>query len=224
MQERQAAPQAIRTFFTPPVEQVDMVKRWNKDRGWGFTPAEFEQVSAGPASRRRGGRLSADVLSVSLEGSARDPGYVRTFNELAEIAFAPFIGGWCCWDGFERLTTKTLRPAGGTQYSGKLLRWVTIDLGADRNKPPARLSTSVPRPGLSVLAAAALHPHWLEAMDGRTVPYVWLAGLDLSLSTAKPWNAKPRLGFCNPLGEVRMHAIESDRHHPCWAVPSYVRP
>lgn len=218
MQRGQAMLSGPRALFSAPSEQLQAVRRWNAERRWGLVEADFDAVRGGPPPGPRR-PLVADVLAVFLEGTRGTPAMVRTFRELLAVAFAPFDGG-VCWDGYERPCADTIRPAEGSPFPGRGLRWERIDLGADRGIAPSLVGPGR-RPGLCLLAASALHPRWVAAMDGQRVPYVWLAGLDVCMTPAKPWSAKPRLGFSQPTREVRLHAIESWRSHPCWSVPAY---
>ena len=209
-------------LFTPPEGQLEKVRTWNRERGWGFTEDELAAASAGIRGLQAPKKpLVAHVLSVTLADSGGVPGLVRTFHELMELALSQFSGG-PCWDGFDRLDAGTLRRPCGSVSCARRLRWVMVDFDAWRDVAPTALDPNLRLPGLSILAAAALHPQWVTAMDGRRVPYVWMPGLDLTVSPQRPWTAKPRLGYSQPTREVRLHAEEASKSHYCWAVPAFI--
>jgi hypothetical protein len=221
MQEERTMPEPKRSLFATPHEQLAAVTVWNRERKWGFTAEDLARVVGGPPPKARDGRLVADVLTVWLGPSRDASGLIRTFRELKAVAFDRFPAQWS-WEGYDAADPDTLRPAHRVRQ-GRRLAWRTIDLGANRDVAPASVPRSDGYPGLSLLAAAALHPNWMASMDGANVPYVWLAGLDVNMPGAKvPWSSKPRLGFSQPFRQIHLHALDAAMKHRSWAIPIFL--
>ncbi len=192
-------------WFTPAAEQLELVKKRNAEREWGFTDAYFAALGDPPAWPD--GELCAVVLDVSLETVQ------KTFEE-----------GWL-WAGevqpdrwrWEKLLSdeKSLRLLAGIQYQ-RGLRWRVMDLAANWDKKdgirPMDVRSPEKSPHSAILWAAALFPAWVQAMDGVNVPYVWIPGYEASVSGYRPWAFVPGLYFGRDAREVKFVAGR-------WAVP-----
>ena len=216
-QELQARKKERAEMFVSPQRQLYNLARWNAKRGWGFTDDDLSDIAreipppppSPPAPQKPDQeivQLQARVLEVYLpDGPDGTPGALRTFDELWSLAVEerrakPFH----LFDLWPRMTLE-LSP--GLRHSPGL-RWRTIDFGHgwvphDPKGPkrlgeaPHHLPAELERPHAGVLAAAAHFPLWMKRMDGRSVPYAWLPGYELS-------------GVPHNLGAMRERIV----HHP----------
>lgn len=210
-QEEAARDKERAEMFVSPQRQLFNLARWNSRRGWGFTDDDLSDIAreipAEPPPPEKGAlQLKARVLEVGLpDGADGTSGHRRTFDELWSVVgedqgARPFhlFGHW---------PSMRLELAPGLRHEPGL-RWRTIDFGygwgvidpacrklcgvAPRHLPP-----ELERPHAGLLAAAAHFPLWLKRMDGRRVPYAWLAGYELP-------------GVPHTLGTMRCRVV----HHP----------
>jgi hypothetical protein len=91
----------VGTVFTPPEEQVLLVRKWNEERGWGFMAEEFKKLF--PAPSPYGRPLVTVVLvpylpDLPMKGKKKGgvPGYLRTFQELWGVAASGQERSWRC--------------------------------------------------------------------------------------------------------------------------------
>jgi hypothetical protein len=177
-----AAPQ-----FASLVDQLANVRRWNEEREWGFPEWELEALDLSPASH--GSSLVVDVLAVYLPGMAERKmnGVQWTCSELWDLASQRQPNSWC-WD--ERMESpKPVRLLEGIAHQPGVRR-VTLDLAAswDRRVGVRPLDVRTPSSASAeILAAAAHFPEWVRAMDGERVPFVCLAGYQLTVPTYETW-------------------------------------
>ncbi len=74
-----------------------------------------------------------------------------------------------------------------------------------------------------ILAAAAHFPYWVRAMDGQTVPYVWLSGYQVTVPDYETWRHLPCLSWYRPENRVSLAVHWADLSQTLWASP-VVRP
>jgi len=215
------------SFFVPVAEQLANVRRWNAERGWGFTDADFDAVDTTPAVHAT--PLMADVVAVYLPategpeaggaGTGTIDGVRRTFEELWAVASAGVPENWSWRQHLEGPRPVRLLP-GGKHVPG--IRRVTIDLGAGWNPVEGARAIEIRgrnSAGAEVLAAAAHFPAWLQAMEGVNVPFVYLGGYQVSHPENEAWRHVPCLSWNEFLGRVNLMDHWADHHQRRWAVP-----
>ncbi len=200
-------------MFVSPEEQLNNVRIWNVQRNWGFSEADFpteipDFVPSHP--------LETLVLCVYLPDKGRGKnkaGFVRTANELWELARNRQLGSWQL--DVLRFDAEGLRLLPGTEARHTPgLRWMVVCIGANWNMQSGlrpmdiRNETSA---HAEILAAAAHFPRWIQAMNGTIVPYVWLAGYQSAESDDEMWEHVPVLGFNQADREVKLSTGWDDR-------------
>lgn len=211
-------------LFTSTADQLTRVKQWNKERNWGFTDEDFEQLGDAPELPEDAGKLVCLVLVPYLDEEGAVPGYYRTFQELWRLATQQQENSWR-WDGYSN--PENLRLLEGIEHPGRCLRWEVIDLGANWNKnrgiAPKDVRNSETSPHAGILAAAALHPNWVRAMDGKNVPYVWISGYQVAVPGVGPWQYVPSVWFGRDGSGVGLYYNWDDCRGCNFAVPAFLR-
>lgn len=215
----------VHGLFTSTEKQIQKVREWNKQFGWGISDEAFAEAEKSvPAWPKE--RLVAVVLVPYLadkkneEGEIMMTGVERTFHELWARASAEQDVNWR-WDGYDKADSDRLRLLSGIEHKVGL-RWEVIDLGSNRNKKPMDIrSPSSPHAG--VLAAAALHPEWIKVMDGENVPYVFISGYEVQAPGVRPWAGVPLLSFDRGHRKIRLICYWCGNYDSFWAVPSFFR-
>lgn len=203
-------------LFVSLEDQLVNVRRWNEERGWGFTDADFDAVDV--TSVKRSG-LVVDVIAVYLPHQGNTLGIQRTFEELWDIASSIQPDKW----RYESLKSdkKHLRLLDGIEHTPGIRR-VTLDLGANWDTTNGIRPVDV-RGKDSVhaeaLAAAAHFPDWVQAMDGERVPYVWMPGYRVTLPGGEAWRGVPCLDWSRGGRGVKLDAYGDDYRRYGWACP-----
>lgn len=203
--------QDVVALFTPPERQVERVRAWNTAANWGFTEQDFAKLGEPPAWPE--GRLVAIVLDIQLETSQ------RTFEEAWDIIEGVHPNSWR-WDQIQA-DEEHLRLYPGCSHQ-RNLSWRVIDLGANRDRKPQDVRSEMKPellPHSALLWAAALHPNWVQAMNGNDVPFVFLAGYQLTIPGYQPWAHVPRLNWARMSREVWLNALFAGLRSPSWGVP-----
>jgi hypothetical protein len=216
----------INGYFTPISEQITRLKELNTWHNWGFSDADFDSL-ARSVPEWPDGNLIAVSLVPYLPG---EDGVVKTFHHLWASA-GDVYDHTSSWERYKNKDAEQLRLIEGSEHPAKekpILRWEVIDLGSNRGQKFAKMRNPKTSPHAGILASVALHPEWIKAMDGGTVPYVWIPGYQ-NVSAEFPWRGAPgintykrrtshRVKHCVDLG-----LIGSCSHHESWAVPSFVQ-
>lgn len=205
-------------YFVPVADQLANVRRWNEQRGWGFTDADFDAIDTTPVIHSE--PLVVDVVAVFLPEKDGIDGVRRTFEELWSVASEGVPDNWSWRQFLEGPRPVGLLP-GGTHTPG--IRRVTIDLGAGWDPVDgARVIEIRDRHSASaeVLAAAAHFPEWMQAMEGVNVPFVYLGGYVVTHPENEAWRHVPCLSWNEFLGRVNLMDHWADHHQRRWAVPS----
>jgi hypothetical protein len=207
-------------MFVPLERQLANVRRWNEEREWGFTVAELDAIDLTP--RHHSDPLVVDVLAVYLDSTRRLDGVRRTCHELWTLAAQQQPHAWSWdweWDEWKD-EPKPVRLLDGLQHRPGVRR-VTVDLGAHwepgRHVRPRHLRGE-DSAHAEILAAAAHFPDWVRAMDGRTVPYIWLSGYHLEPSTHR----LPGLAWVRYRRTMSLTANWADHSGAGWASPVLV--
>lgn len=221
----------VHGLFTKPEKQIERVREWNKEFGWGISDEAFAEaeksVPAWPEEKLVAVVLVPYLADKKAEDDTVTTGLERTFHELWMRAKAEQDANWR-WDGYDKAGSDRLRLHKGIEHpstsSGHaMLRWEVIDLGCNRNKKPMDVRSSKSSPNAGILAAAALHPQWVKSMDCDKVPYVWIPGYEVQVPDGEPWTYVPSLYFDRGKRELQLSDHWCDCYGSSWAVPSFFR-
>lgn len=212
-------------IFVSLHKQLDNIRKWNEERGWGFSPEDLDSVDLTPPIE--GTPLVVDLIAVYLDGETELNGVRRTCHELWTVAAEQQPRTWC-WDWY---WDKWLhRPKPVRLFDGLVhrpgIRRVTVDLGA-HCEPGRYLSASKVRSHDSahaeVLAAAAHFPRWVRAMDGKTVPYAWLSGYEVMVWERPSPERLPALSWVGYRQTMSLTADWAEHSYSGWASPTCIR-
>jgi hypothetical protein len=214
-------------MFVPLADQLANVRRWNEDREWGFTDAELDAVDVTP--RRHRDPLVVDVVAVYLddeflgEDGGTFEGVRRTCHELWSLASERQLFAWS-WD--ETLDVyehqpKPVRLLPGIRHEPGVRR-VTLDLGAHWRPGhyvrPRRVR-GTDSAHAEILAAAAHFPRWARSMDGKSVPFIWLSGYQVTFPPAKADTRLLGLAWVQYRRTLSLSINWADHAHVRWASP-----
>lgn len=217
-----------RLAITPPdrlfdslTEQLGNVRRWNEERHWGFSAADFHSVDLTP--RAGSGPLVVDVIAIYLPAGSELDGVRRTCHELWTVAAAQQPHAWS-WDWYSDRWENRPKPiclADGMAHEPGIRR-VSIDLAAHfepgRYIRPSRMRGE-DSAHAEVLAAAAHFPRWVRAMDGKTIPYTWLSGYQVLTREQPNPNRLPAMSWSRLRRTVSLTAGWAEHAHSGWASP-----
>lgn len=203
-------------LFIFPDQQLELVRMRNSERNWGFTGEDFEKLGEPPVWPL--GLLAAVVLDVGLD----------TVQQTFEEAWACIVESqkehnsshWR-WDQI-KFDKDHLRLHGGITHE-RGLRWRVINLAANWDKKEGIRPKDVRNnssPHSAVLWAASYFPHWVQAMDGTNVPYVWISGYEFNVDSNRSWMNVPGLSWDPVNREVKRSTYFVDNRYHDWAVPS----
>lgn len=208
-------------LFTSLPEQLGNVRQWNEERRWGLRADDFQSVDLTP--RAGAGPLVVDIIAVYLRDTAELNGVRRTCHELWTLATEQQPHSWA-WDWYSDKWEHKPKPvclADGIVHRPGIRR-VTVDLGAHFNPEQYVRASRLRSPDSAhaeVLAAAAHFPRWVRAMDGKTIPYAWLAGYQV-LIRGHPNPARlPALSWSRLRRTVSLTAGWAEHAHSGWAAP-----
>lgn len=214
-------------MFVSLEEQLRNVRLWNEDWEWGFTEEDFAAVDLSPS--HSDDPLVVDVIAVYLEdlylGDDVEPmdGVRRTCHELWTLAAERQPNAWSWdwyWDEFLN-RPKPVRLLDGIPHEPGI-RTVTLDLGAywepGRHARPAN-HRGPDSAHAEILAAAAHFPRWARAMDGISVPYIWLGGYQVTIPEYSAHQRLPGLAWVNYRRTLSLTVDWVDHSHPGWASP-----
>jgi len=207
-------------YFIPVADQLANIRRWNDERGWGFTDAELDAIDTTPA--RPSQPLVVDVVAVYLPEKDGVDGVRRTFEEMWEVASEGAPENWSWRQHIAGPRPVRLLP-GSTHTPG--VRRVTVDLGAGWDPVDGARAIEIrgrDSAAAEILAAAAHFPEWMQAMEGVNVPFVYLAGYVVSHPENEAWRHVPCLSWNEFLGRVNLMDHWADHHQRRWAVPTRV--
>jgi hypothetical protein len=208
--------------FVSPLQQLANLRRWNADRGWELPEAAFAQVDVTVANHDS--PLMVDVLTVDLPAKGAADGAQRTCDELWSIAAQRQPRSWC-WD--ERKTgPKPVRLLEGIEHRPGVRR-VTLDLAAhwDTDRGARPLNVRGPDSAAAeILAAAAHFPEWVRSMDGAQVPFVGLAGYQVTLPVYETWRHVLCLSWSHFNRRINLSDNWADYYQNRFAFPVRVEP
>ena len=203
-------------------QQLANVRRWNEERGWGFSASDIESVDITPGDDSK--PLVVDVIAVYLADNGQLSGVRRTCHELWTLAAEEFPNAWS-WDWYWdewKSCPKPVRLLDGIVHRPGVRR-VTLDLGAHWRRGRQVRPSSVRGTNSAhaeVLAAAAHFPRWLRAMDGIRVPYVWLAGYQVTIPERYIEHHLPCLSWSTFRQTLSLAADWAHHSYAGWASPT----
>jgi hypothetical protein len=209
-------------MYVSLTEQLDNVRRWNSERGWGFGRDDFDGIDVTPT--RHDDPFVVDVLAVYLPGDDELDEVRRTCDELWDVISSQHPNAWCwdekAWD-LSLVGRKQVRLLHGIVHQ-RGIRRVTLDLAAHWQplKPVRSIDIrSRESAAAEVLAAAAHFPRWVRAMDGITVPFALLSGYQVTLVEPESWRRLPCLSWNESRETVSLTAHWADIYAPRWSSP-----
>ncbi len=212
--EEVSAPIAVETdlvhdLFLPPEAQIKCWQEWNTEFELGIGEDEFSRLSESvPAWPKN--RLTAVVATYHFDTPQREFEFYWPLIARAQEA------NWK-WDQLH-FDPDHLRWLKG--YENVLgLRWEVIDVGANCNRKLCDVRLPKTSPGAAGLATAALFPDWVRAMNGSTVPYIWLPGYEVTFPGADPWQFVLDVSFRRGDRQVRLFAYWFGNPVGSWSVP-----
>lgn len=229
MQNGQVKPREARLAITPPEslftslpDQLNSVREWNEERGWGFTAADFHAVDLTPHAGDID-ELVVDVIAVYLPSGPELNGVRRTCHELWTLAAQQQPHAWS-WDWYAEKWEQRPKPValidGVVHRPG--IRRVTVDLAAHfvpgRHIRPSQVR-GPDSAHAEVLAAAAHFPKWVRAMDGKSIPYVWPSGYQVLIHD-RPAPRLPALSWSRFRRTMSLTAAWTEHAYGGWAVPT----
>lgn len=219
--EARLAITAPERMFASLPEQLGNIRRWNEQRRWGLRAADFRSVDLTPHAGSE--PLLVDVIAVYLADRPDLDGVRRTCHEMWTVAAGQQPHSWS-WDWYADRWEHRPKPVclsdGIVHRPG--LRRVTLDLAAHfepgRHVRPGTLR-SPDSAHAEVLAAAAHFPRWVRAMDGKTIPYVWLSGYQVLIRERPTPTRLPALSWSRFRRAMSLTAAWAEHSHPGWAAP-----
>jgi len=218
-------------LFDPLTTQLANVRRWNSDREWGFSDAELDTVDLTP--RVHADPLVVDVVAVYLDAEFRgdDEGVMdgvrRTCHEMWDVATERQPDTWC-WDWIRHAyesKPKPVRLLPGIEHRPGVRR-VTVDLGAHwvpgRHVRPRHIRGRNSAHA-EILAAAAHFPRWARAMDGLSVPFIWLSGYQVTYPEAATDERLLALAWVHYRRTLSLSVARADHSANGWASPVCLR-
>jgi hypothetical protein len=209
-------------FFIPVADQLANVRRWNAERGWGFTDADLDAIDITPVVHEQ--PLVVDLVAVYLPEKDGLDGVRRTFEEMWAVASEAVPENWSWRQHLEGPRPVRLLP--GAQHVPGIRR-VTVDLGAGWEPVDGVRAIEIRgrhSASAEILAAAAHFPEWIQAMEGVNVPFVYLGGYVVSHPENEAWRHVPCLSWNEFLGRVNLMDHWVDHHQRRWAVPTVSTP
>jgi len=211
-------------IFVSLVEQLANVRRWNEEREWGLSADDLDSVDLNPGSHTD--PLVVDLIAVYLDDNERMNGVRRTCHELWGVAADRQPNAWA-WDWYwDRWQShpKPVRLLDGIVHRPGIRR-VTVDMGA--HWEPGRHIRPVNLRGrdsahAEILAAAAHFPRWARAMDGTSVPYIWLSGYQVTIPEYVSQSRLPGLAWTHFRRTLSLTVNWAEHSHSGWAAPMLV--
>ena len=204
-------------LFLPLDRQLENVRRWNRERSWGFTELDFLDVELTPTEKD--GPLVVDIVCPLLDDAASLGGVQRTFEELWQVTAEQYPSSW--WWGDSHPHRKGVRLLDGITHTPGIRR-VTVELDAYWNPVISVRPLDVRGPraaNAEVLAASAHFPKWVQAMDGKRFPYVWLSGYQVTHPDYEAWRRLPCLSWNQRHRRINLTDHWADNYEYGWASP-----
>ncbi|MGH9129880.1 MAG: hypothetical protein ACRDY2_13205 [Acidimicrobiales bacterium] len=224
-----AEPEVPRQRLPPPEdlfvsleEQASNVRRWNAERSWGLSERQLDAIDLTPQSHDD--PLVVDLLAVYLDDHDEMDAVRHTCRQLWQVAAARQPAAWS-WDWYWDTWLghpMPVRLAPGIEHRPGVRR-VTVDLGAHWRPGHHTRPCNVRGPDSAhaeVLAAAAHFPAWVRAMDGTSVPFVWVSGYQVTMVERAAHRRLPTLAWSGFWGTLSFVAHWADYSQSTFASPT----
>ena len=189
----------VHGLFTTPIEQLEMMQKWNKEFALGLSSKDFSEARSQipkwpkdkltalvlvprvkddlpPKSRPRGMAqrkyklLKREYLSkTGLQSTLEKIWQIVADNHQKDIQ-APSL----CFDVSQLRLAKELKYRSG-------LSWEIINFEANEDLSPKQIGYKKPLANLGVFVAMALHPEFMVQMNGDTIPFTLVPSLHITL-------------------------------------------
>ena len=127
--------------------------------------------------------------------------------------------GYWRWDELKS-DTKHLRLLDPERYgTAPSVRWVELDMLANRGSSPKEVRDPKKSAGLQVLSGFAVHPAYPPAINYETIPGAWAASLQAAIPGVRAWTSVPILDWLRTNRRVILLASWDDRRGSSFAVP-----
>jgi hypothetical protein len=191
---------------------------WNCTFDLGFTVAEIEALGEPPAWPD--GELKAVVLSWSLETP-------QSTTAVSWHIASKRNGQYGRQGAGDLEDQKYVRLAPGVPFTPHTLEWVTLDLGANRNRWGRVRPLDVRgehSAHAQVIQAAAYFPGWVKGMyrDGESLPSVCLVGYEVDLTHGGFWSGTLKLTGRGSEGSLVLGDGYAHSWYKGYAVPEVV--
>lgn len=206
-----------------PAAQVANVALWQellpaKKR---FSKGEVNSLPPAPASPV--GNMPCVLLVPYLDSLEAT---VELYTRLIAVLYPSF------WQRLElKFDPKHLRlwqPTGSsTDWLGRKLAWVSLDLLAYRDPvnrqkvEKSRATEGKPMPGVEILALACHAPALVQTMNGASMPYLDLPGLEANIESESVWSRAPYLLWDGGPRQVDLGARRVSSAHGFFASPAF---
>ncbi|PIR07147.1 MAG: hypothetical protein COV55_01810 [Candidatus Komeilibacteria bacterium CG11_big_fil_rev_8_21_14_0_20_36_20] len=198
-------------LFVPCSQQVELIRRLNKLRGWGFSETDFSMLDYNPSCPY--GQFCTPVLDVRLNTIK------ETFDE-AWLCISSLYDSWR-WPAIKTDVNHLRLMPKKNHLRG--LRWKVLNLAGNWDKMRGLRPKDIRYPKLSpsseILWAVVYFREWLTSMDGINVPYVWLPGYECRLEYEANWSRTPVLIWSHDRREVQLVTLGMDFYQNGWAAP-----
>lgn len=179
-------PPLIKGVFSPAWRKIDNVRRWNEERKWGFTEADFRNLPPPPSFPQ-----DLPFATVVLVPYLETP--LKTYAELREVIRQEHWKNVLNAMGLNEAWGDNLFVCGTNHAPG--LRWEVINMDGPRFRDKSEFCTpsvkaETPQfdsalippaeylPHAGVLAELAHSPYWARSLssNGGAAPEIWIPG------------------------------------------------
>ena len=197
--------------------QADLVEAWNLQANWGFTERQFDEIRDQiPAIRERMKNYEDEPLIAPILTPYLQDEY-RTFSALRTLLTVPQEKNYVN-EVYKTPTEENLQLLKGIKHQSGL-KFEIVGLGDNTGEKPSSIRGKN-SPHASILAAAALHPEWVQAMDGENIPYANVPGYQVTVPGHQQWRRVPTVYFSRDDREVLLGAHSVGIANGLWSVPS----
>ena len=206
--------QLIHGLFLPAEAKLELFKQLNRERGYGFTIADFRELGNPPVQpKERNVVVCLDIGFNTLAQTVQEAWRFTRSCQPADRKDSDLL--------FDRKHLSLLPGIGHKRG----LCWRVIDFGANWDKQngisPASARDPQTSPAAAILWEAGFSPLMVQAMDGSNFPHLWIPGLMCTVSGGPAWSSVPRLGWVRGNREVGLSAFHCEGRDRGWAVPAF---
>jgi len=212
-------------YLTPWEDQLRIMQEANTKLSWGIPLYRFTEFRRCRLDPSFGYSLQNAPVLVPLWREPNEAGYARAIKAMYQLfrlrlsTVCPFVPVHA-----NEMVDEELKWSG--DQIGDDLGWAFMDLTASNHveEPDGRsLENSSPleakRLGLAALAAAAMHPIWVLAMDGERIPHIRIVGSGVTPPKVA-WIRMYIKGWCGGrANEITVDTMDCSVPKPGFTVP-----